>query len=128
MRVLLDTHAFLWMVEGNARLSARAADLLDDKANEVLVSAVSAYEICLKHALGKLPQAAVIAAAFDQAIVAANCRALPITIAHAEAAGKLDMAHRDPFDRLLIAQARVERIAIVSNDRVFDAFEIERVW
>ncbi len=128
MRLLLDTHALLWMLQKSPRLSPRAAELLGDPANEKLISAVSAYEICLKHTLGKLPSAEALALDFAGEIAGLELTPLPITIAHAETAGKLAMSHRDPFDRLLIAQARVERIAIVSNDSMFDAFEIERIW
>ncbi len=128
MRVLVDTHAFLWMVGGSPRLSHVAAELLDDPETVVLVSPVSAYEICLKHALGKLPDVGALAASFEREVAAADCTSLPVTLAHAEAAGKLPLSHRDPFDRLLIAQARVERAPIVSNETVFDAFGVERIW
>lgn len=128
MRLLLDTHALLWMLQRSTRLSARATELLGDAAHEKLVSAVSAYEICLKYALGKLPHAAPLALAFDAEITGLELTPLPITIAHAEVAGKLDPSHRDPFDRLLIAQALVERVAIVSNKRLFDSFGVERIW
>ena len=128
MRVLLDTHALLWMLAGDPQLSARATQVLGDPQTEVLVSAASAYEVCLKHALGKLPGAEALVAAFAQEIAAADCAPLPVTLAHAEAAGKLDLSHKDPFDRLLIAQARVEGIPLVSNETVFDAFGVERLW
>jgi PIN domain nuclease of toxin-antitoxin system len=109
-------------------LSARATEVLSDPETEVLVSAVSAYEVCLKHALGKLPGAEALAGAFGQEVAAADCTPLPVTLAHAEAAGKLDLSHKDPFDRLLIAQARVEGIPLVSNENRFDAFGVERIW
>jgi PIN domain nuclease of toxin-antitoxin system len=128
LRLLLDTHALLWALEGNPRLSARAADVLGDADAQKLVSAASAYEICLKFKLGKLPGSAALATAFAHTIAAIDCMPLPITLEHAEEAGALDLAHKDPIDRVLIAQARVERVPIVSNERVFDAFGVERLW
>lgn len=128
MRLLLDTHTLLWVAEGNARLSDRAIEALADPANEKLVSAVSAYEICMKHALGKLPGAAALALAFEREIAALDCTPLSVTLAHAETAGRLDLAHRDPFDRLLIAQAQVEDLTLVSNEQLFDGYGIRRLW
>lgn len=128
MRVLLDTHALLWALQGGERLSPLAAEVLGDPETVALVSPVSAYEICLKHALGKLPGAKTLAASFEHEIAAADCVLLPITLAHAEAAGKLDLSHKDPFDRLLIAQAQLERVPLVSNERLFDDFGVERIW
>lgn len=128
MRLLLDTHALLWMLDDSPRLPRHVAAALGDPGNEKVISAVSAYEICLKHALGKLPDAAALATDFEVEIGAIDCTPLPITLGHAEAAAKLDLRHRDPFDRLLIAQARVEGLVLVSNERAFDAFGVERLW
>jgi len=128
LRLLLDTHALLWVLEDNPRLSRRAAAALGDPEVEKLVSAVSAFEICRKYELGKLPGAAALAEAFVDTIAAIDCTPLPISLAHAALAGGLDIAHKDPFDRLLIAQARFERVPIVSNEKLFDAFGVERIW
>ena len=127
MRLLLDTHALLWMLRADPRLSPRAAAAIQ-AADEVLVSAVSGYEICLKHRVGKMPEAAALADAFEAEVARADCTQLPVTLTHAVAAGKLDPSHRDPFDRLLIAQALVERVPLVSNEQLFDAFGVERLW
>ena len=128
MRLLLDTHALLWTVEASSRLSARVVEVLGDPDTEKLISAVSVYEICLKYRLGKLPGAATLIDRFEQVIAETRSVLLPVTFAHAREAGLLDMSHKDPFDCLLIAQARVERVAIVSNESVFDAFGLERIW
>ena len=128
MRLLLDTHALLWVLEDNPRLSRGAAEALASPDAELLVSAVSAFEICLKFKLGKLPGAGALAEAFEATIAALDCIPLPITLAHAETAGKLDLAHKDPFDRLLIAQAWIERVPILSIEEAFDAFGVERIW
>lgn len=127
MRLLLDTHALFWMLRDDPRLSRRAATAIRE-ADEVLVSAVSGYESCLKHSIGKMPEAAALANAFEAEVVRADCVQLPVTLAHAIAAGKLDAAHRDPFDRLLIAQALVEQVPIVSNEALFDRFGAQRIW
>lgn len=128
MKLLLDTHALLWALQDNPRLSARAADKLEEANAEKLVSAVSVYEICLKYRLGKLPKVNVLVEGFEQILVASGCVFLPVTFAHAKEAGLLSVKHKDPFDRLLIAQARIERVPIVSNEKLFDAFGIKRIW
>jgi PIN domain nuclease of toxin-antitoxin system len=128
LRLLLDTHALLWVLEDNPRLSRRAAEALSTPAADKLVSAVSAFEICLKFKLGKLPGSAALATAFGPTVAAIDCTPLPVSIEHAALAGSLDIPHKDPFDRLLIAQARIEQVPIVSNERLFDAFGVERIW
>ena len=128
MRVLLDSHTLLWMLRGDASLSSRAADLLDDPSTQPLVSAATAYELCYKSARGKLTEADALCADFAHEIAAADCTELPLTVRHARAAARLDAFHRDPFDRLLIAQALVEGVPIVSSEEVFDRYGVERVW
>lgn len=128
MRLLLDTHALLWALTNNKRLSRRAAALIDDASHTKLISPVNAYEICAKYTLGKLPEAAALAADFERELMPLDVEWLPIRPSHAITAGKLDMTHRDPFDRLLIAQSLVERIPLVSNEAVFDTFGVERIW
>lgn len=128
MRLLLDTHALLWALTDNPKLSRKAAALISDGGNQILISPVSAYEICAKHALGKLPEAEPLAIDFEGEIAPLNVEWLPITPAHSITAGKLDPAHRDPFDRLLAGQALVERLTLLSSDQAFDAFDVERLW
>jgi PIN domain nuclease of toxin-antitoxin system len=128
LRLLLDTHAFLWAVEGNPRLSRRAAEAIADPTVEKIVSAVSVYEICLKHRLGKLPGFAALVNRFGDVLQESGCTLLPLGFAHAREAGLLAVEHKDPFDRLLIAQARVERVPLVSNEKLFDRFGLERIW
>jgi PIN domain nuclease of toxin-antitoxin system len=128
LRLLLDTHAVLWALTDSPRLSRRAAALIGDVANDLLVSPVTAYEVCLKHTLGKLPEAAALAADFEGELLPLNVEWLPITQRHMIAAGKLDMAHRDPFDRILMAQSLVERVPLVSIEAVFDDYGVVRLW
>lgn len=126
--LLLDTHAFLWWLAGDARLSRRARARIGDEDNEVLVSAASAWEIATKWRLGKLPGAEAIVHDIAGAIAAQAFTSLPVTVVHAQRAGTLAGAHRDPFDRMLIAQARSEDLTLVSNEALFDDFGLTRLW
>ena len=128
MRVLLDTHTLLWWLDGDRRLSRRARTVIADDDNSVLVSAASAWEISTKVRLGKLPGAIEVAAELPAILLQQNFEPLPITIVHALRAGNLPGPHRDPFDRMLIAQAQDEDVALVSNERLFDAYGVRRVW
>lgn len=128
MRALLDTHAFLWWVLDSARLSNTAFQLIADESNDIVVSAASAWEITTKHRIGKLPEAEVVAADVAGYIAAQGFEALAIGIVDAERAGRLPGIHRDPFDRMLIAQALGHELAIVSIDALFDRYGVNRLW
>jgi PIN domain nuclease of toxin-antitoxin system len=127
MALLLDTHAFVWWLEGAKRLSPRARRAIQD-TDDVFVSAATAWELATKHRLGKLPGVSAIIHDLAGAIAAQTFQALAITVVHAQRAGQLLGEHRDPFDRMLIAQARSEDLILVSNERLFDAFGVERIW
>ena len=128
MRLLLDTHAFLWWLDGDRRLSLKARRLIANETNAVLVSAASAWEITTKSRLGKLPGAQDVAADVVGCIAAQLFVPLDISVLHAQRAGALTGEHRDPFDRMLIAQAQLEDVAIISDDRVFDDYDVRRIW
>lgn len=128
MRLLLDTHAFLWWYDGNRRMSMPARRAVDDESNEVLVSAATAWEITTKHRLGKLPGADPIASDIPGAIAAQGFQELPITVQEAARAGALPGPHRDPFDRMLIAQALSLDLVVISNDAAFDRYPVRRLW
>jgi PIN domain nuclease of toxin-antitoxin system len=128
VRLLLDTHAFLWWLDGDRRLSIKARRLIADEANAVLVSAASAWEITTKARLGKLPGAKDVAADVVGCIGNQGFVPLDITVLHAQRAGGLAGDHRDPFDRMLIAQAQLEDVAVISDDRVFDGYDVRRIW
>ena len=128
MRVLLDTHAFLWWVLDSARLSNTAFQLIGDESNEIVVSAASAWEITTKHRIGKLSEAGVVAADVARYIAGQGFEALAISVADAERAGRLPGIHRDPFDRMLIAQALRHELAVVSIDALFDRYGVNRLW
>lgn len=128
MRLLLDTHALLWWLAGDTALSEPARHAIADASNEVYVSAASAWEVATKHRIGKLPGVGPLAVDFARELTAQGFVALPITVQHGQAAGALVGAHRDPFDRMLIAQALDERMALVSNQVAFDDFAVHRIW
>ncbi|MEM8628325.1 MAG: type II toxin-antitoxin system VapC family toxin [Pseudomonadota bacterium] len=123
MRVLLDTHVLLWALGNDPRLKAQHRDLLSSEAHDVFVSAATLWEIAIKRALGKLTAPEDL----QDVLLAAGCRPLPITWAHAEAAGALPPKHADPFDRLLVAQARVESLTLATADASIVAYDVETV-
>ena len=128
MRVLLDTHALLWWLAGDKSLSRPARVAITDEENEIFVSAASAWEVATKHRIGKLPGAGPLAVDFAREVRQQGFTELPISFAHGQVAGSLPGAHRDPFDRMLVAQAREEKMALISNEIVFDQFGVERIW
>ena len=128
MRLLLDTHALIWWVLENPLLSPKATAAIADTANDVLVSAASAWEISIKHKIGKLPVVAGFIADVPGAMEAEGFVELPVSVVHGQMAGALDGHHKDPFDRILIAQALCEDLTLVSNETRFDAYGITRLW
>ncbi len=128
MRLLLDTHAWLWWLDGDRQLPVSAQSAIGDVKNQVFVSAASAWEIATKVRIGKLPGAVEVADRFSEIIVEQQFIALSITVQHARRAGLLVGEHRDPFDRMLIAQSQIEGLTLVSNEKLFDQFGIERLW
>ena len=128
MDLLLDTHALLWWLAGDSSLSATAKAAIEDETNPVFISAASTWEIATKHRLGKLPEIAAIVADLGGAILEQGFVGLPITIRHGQAAGALPGPHRDPFDRMLIAQAMLNDLVLVSNEKQFDAYGVKRMW
>ncbi|MDE0164820.1 MAG: type II toxin-antitoxin system VapC family toxin [Bryobacterales bacterium] len=128
MRLLLDTHAFFWWFSGNSRLSLPARQAIEDDGNDVMVSAASAWEIATKHRLGKLPGAEALVLDITGAIAEQNFMELPITVEEAARAGALPGLHRDPFDRMLIAQALARNLVLISSESLFDRYGVRRLW
>ena len=128
MRILLDTHALLWAFLDSPRLSTKAREAIASLGNEKLISAASAMEVTLKHRRGRLDEAAPFVRHGRMVLEGLDFTPLPISFDHASLAGSLDIAHKDPFDRLLIAQSLIERAPIVSNEKLFDDFGVERIW
>ena len=128
MQLLLDTHALIWWLEGSRGLSAPARRAIEGLDNDVLVSAASAWEIATKFRLGKLPSAEALALDLPGALASQDFAELSITVADAVRAGALPGPHRDPFDRILIAQAQARDLYLVSNETLFDAYGVRRLW
>ncbi len=128
MRLLLDTHAFLWWLAGSERLSPVARRAIAIEANEKFISAASAWEITTKHRLGKLPLPAEFVADIGAAMADEGFKELPITVNDAARAGSLPGLHRDPFDRMIIAQSLSRDLALISTEQLFDQYGVRRLW
>ena len=128
MRLLLDTHALLWWLAGDEALSDTARGAIGDPDNEIFVSAAAAWEIATKYRLGRLPGAAIVAADIAGAVASQGFVELPINIRDGQTAGGLPAIHKDPFDRMLIAQAIAADMVIVSNEDLFNAYGVPRLW
>ena len=129
MRLLVDTHVLLWALAEPRRLSARATELIRTSTNTLLVSAASAWEIATKHRLGKLPHAGPIVAGYAMYLAMLRADELPIRSVHALRAGGFTVEHRDPFDRMLAAQAIVEGVPLLTDDPAFAGFpDLRTLW
>ena len=128
LKLLLDTHSLVWWLAGNEALSRRAREAIADEDNAVAVSAASAMEVATKFRIGKLPDAALLAQDFEAVVAEQGFDELAISVHHARLAGGMNISHKDPFDRLLIAQAQAEDMVLVSNEALFDGFAVKRLW
>ncbi|MGD0958945.1 MAG: type II toxin-antitoxin system VapC family toxin [Methylomonas sp.] len=128
MHALLDTHTLLWWLDGDDRLSGSARQWIQDPTHKILVSAASAWEIAAKVRIGKLPGAVEVAEQYQNYLDQQGFTSLSITTDHALRAGSLPGFHRDPFDRMLIAQAQAENLSLISNEALFDQYGIRRIW
>lgn len=124
MRLLLDTNALLWWRDGSPRLPDRIGDIVRDPDNDIVVSIVSVWEITIKKTLGKLQ----FAEDFEEVMADEAFDLLPVTYPHLRRLADLPLLHRDPFDRLLIAQALAERVPVATADRNFAAYGVDIVW
>jgi PIN domain nuclease of toxin-antitoxin system len=123
VRLLLDTHAAVWWLSGDERFGAKAVERIE-QAGEVLLSAAVVWEVAIKRSLGKLEAPGGFAAT----LLGAGARPLPVTLDHAAAVERLPWHHRDPFDRLLVAQAGIERAALVTGDAALEPYGVPIVW
>lgn len=128
MRLLLDTHAFLWWITDDSQLSARARQSIADGGNDVFFSAASGWELAIKAGLGRLTLPADLERFLTAQLEANAFQVLPVFLSHALRVNALPDHHRDPFDRLLVAQAQVEGMAILSGDSQLSRYPIEVVW
>ena len=128
MRLLLDTHSFLWFISGNDRISETARGLIEDSTNQPLLSMASIWEMAIKVSIGRLELARPFEDLIPEQMSLNGIGILNIRIEHATKMIQLPFHHRDPFDRLLIAQAQVEAIPIVGADEAFDLYAVTRIW
>jgi PIN domain nuclease of toxin-antitoxin system len=128
MRVLLDTHAFLWWVIDNPQLSIRAREVIGDGKNEVYLSAASGWEIAIKARLGRLQLNKEPEQFMAEQIAKNAFQSLPILMSHALREYKLPGHHQDPFDRLLVAQGQLERLSILTSDAFIAMYDVEVIW
>lgn len=124
MKLLLDTHAALWWLADDERLGSNAVRQLTDDSNRVLLSAAVVWEVAIKRSLGKLEAPKDLA----PVLIAAGARPLPVSLDHAAAVAALPWHHRDPFDRMLVAQARAEGAVIVSQDDRLGSYDVPLIW
>lgn len=128
MRLLLDTHVWLWAVLTPERLAPAARNAIEDVNNALLVSAASAWEIATKHAIGKLPLPERPEILVPRALIALGATELPISVRHAVSSADLPLHHRDPFDRILVAQAICEGVTLVTADHVLTRYSAPVLW
>ncbi len=127
-RALLDTHALLWLIEGDARLGSAAKSVIETSSVPLFVSYATIWEIALKQSIGKLSLTLPLEEFVERRVLAEGISLLEIQIAHIVQSSRLELHHRDPFDRLLVAQCLIEEMSILSRDVQLDAYGVERVW
>jgi PIN domain nuclease of toxin-antitoxin system len=128
LRALLDTHTLLWWILEDSALTQTARETIAETNNTMLVSAASAWELAIKFRLGKLPRAEDLVSNFSSEVEREGFQLLPISPEHGIRAGLLPGSHKDPFDRMLIAQSQAENTPIISNETVFEAYGVRRLW
>lgn len=128
MRILLDTHTLLWFSVGDSRISQTARDLVEDVNVQKHLSVVSAWEIAIKYKLGKLDLEMGYESFMKDALNKTHCTLLPISLDHLTLVSDLELHHRDPFDRMIVAQSIAEEMPLVSADDALDKYSVERVW
>ena len=128
MRFLLDTHVFLWFITDDPRLSGYARTLIEDELNERLLSIASIWEIAIKVSIGKLPLTQSLETFLPDQMRQNGITPLPLELSHVYRVSTLPVHHRDPFDRLLVAQCLIEQLPLLSADQAFDSYGIQRIW
>ena len=128
MNLLLDTHAFLWFLWNDSQLSSTSVQLIQDSQNRKFVSLASCWEIAIKSSIGKLRLGSPASQFLSQHLAVNNFHLISISLEHATAIENLPFHHRDPFDRILVAQCQTEALELISADKMFDQYGIKRVW
>jgi PIN domain nuclease of toxin-antitoxin system len=126
--MLLDTHAFIWFIEGNESLSDRARSVIEDENNTVFLSMASVWEMAIKVSLGKLILSEPFDALIPSQLATNDIALLDINLSHTMQVATLPFYHRDPFDRLIASQALAEDIPLISKDAIFDSYGVNRLW
>ena len=127
MDVLLDTHSFIWFVENDKKLTSKARNTIDNSSNTIYISIASLWEMAIKISIGKLK----ITVPYENVIKQINDNGfeiIPITFEHTLKVSKLEFHHKDPFDRIIIAQALTDKMIIISNEKIFDNYKVIRMW
>ena len=128
MKLLIDTHTLVWSMNETSELTRRAREAIENYDNQVLVSVVTVWEAATKHRLGKFPEAAAFVSDPRAVLNRLGFQSLPLKLEHAHLSGTFPHPHRDPFDRMLAAQAILDGLTLVSNDKVFDTMLVPRIW
>jgi PIN domain nuclease of toxin-antitoxin system len=128
LNYLLDTHAFLWWIEDDIRLSENAREVIINPDNEIIISVISTWEIIIKHSLGKLSLSEAPKDYIEEMLAVNEFTVLPIKLAHTFQIAELPNHHKDPFDRLLIAQSQIEQMPIITLDRQIIKYPVQTFW
>lgn len=128
MKLILDTHALLWFIGGDSRLSSDARSLIEDAANEKSVSIASIWETAIKVSIGKISLAAPFDVLFPNQLVINGFELLLVKIEHTSVVSRLPFHHRDPFDRLIASQALSDKMTLISIDSIFEDYGVSRLW
>lgn len=128
MRYLLDTHTLIWFISGDNQLSTRCRKLIEDSNNEIYLSIASLWEMAIKHSIGKLNLSQPFNKLFPLQLIENDILLLGITLDHLYDVCDLPLHHRDPFDRIMVSQARIEDLQLISADSMLDGYDIQRVW
>lgn len=128
MRLLLDTHTFIWFVTDSPQISITAKTLIEEEYNQKLLSVASIWEMAIKHSLGKLSFELPFMSFITSQMQQNSMELLNIQVEHINVVANLPLHHRDPFDRLIISQVMVEQIPIVGRDKAFDSYSVQRLW
>jgi PIN domain nuclease of toxin-antitoxin system len=128
MDILIDTHTFLWFIEDNYKLSKNAKEIIENENNRKFLSVASAWELGIKYSIGKIQLEQNFNDFIDEQLAVNNINLLPIKLTHIKIVAELSLYHKDPFDRLMIAQAIAENLPIISIDNIFDSYPIKKIW
>ncbi len=128
MKYLLDTHTFLWFATDNPRISEKAKQIIQNRKNQLLLSAASVWEISIKYSIGKISLSTDLDNFISESLRNYNLTPLPISIPHSIEVSRLPEIHRDPFDRMLIAQSRIENAGIITTDKDITKYDVKTIW